>query len=347
VAHERIWRIQGLTEGKDADVNIEGGKFLLTGGASLIGAHITEHLLKAGAKEVVLFDNYSLGSPDTIQDLIKDPRVKLVRGDILRMNELYDALEGVNGVFAAAGFLTLPLSLNPTLGLSVNVMGQLNVFEACRYRGVGKVIFSSSVAVYSDPRAEILDEDEPFAWTKLQPGGALYGASKIIGENLGRLYHDKYGVQAISLRYSSVYGERQHYRAVNALYIIETYDRIMRGEAPVIPDDGSEVHDYIHAADVARASLAAMQSDVSRESFNVATGVSTSLNELVAIIQKVMGTNLKPEYKTPVGKIRATSSSTLKFSNKKIEKMLGWRPEISIEDGIRRVIDWRKAQDAQ
>ncbi len=326
-------------------MKIQGGKFLLTGGVSLIGSHITEHLLTAGAREVVLFDNYSLGSPDTIRDLLQDTRVKLVRGDILHMNELYDALEGVDGVFAAAGFLTLPLSLNPPLGLSVNVMGQLNVYEACRYRGVGKVVFSSSVAVYSDPRAEIIDEAEPFAWNKLQPGGALYGASKIIGENLGLLYHDKHGLKSISLRYSSVYGERQHYRAVNSLYIIETYDRIARGKRPIIPDDGSEVHDYIHAADVARASLMAMESDVSRESFNVATGVSTSLNQLVEIVQKIVGSNLKPEYMTPVGKIRATSSSTLKFSNKKIEKMLGWRPEVSIEDGIRRVIEWRKAQD--
>ncbi|MDA8249767.1 MAG: NAD-dependent epimerase/dehydratase family protein [Rhodospirillales bacterium] len=324
-------------------MKIEGGKFLLTGGASLIGSHIAEALLAAGAREIILFDNYSLGSPDTIRDLLADPRVKLVRGDILRVNELYDALEGVHGVFAAAGFLTLPLSLNPALGMSVNVMGQLNVYEACRYRGVGKVVFSSSVAVYSDPMTDVIAEDQPFAWTRLQPGGAIYGATKIIGENLGRLYHDRHGVQSIALRYASVYGERQHYRAVNALYIIETYDRLVRGEPPVIPDDGSEVHDYIHAADVARASVMAMQSDISRESFNVATGVSTSLNRLVEIVQQVMGTNLKPEYRTPVGKIRATASSHLHFSNEKIERMLGWRPEVSIEAGIRRVIEWRRA----
>lgn len=328
-------------------MKIEGSKFLLTGGASQIGSHICDQLLEAGAREVVLFDNFSLATDEAVQHLVKNPRVKLVRGDILRTNELYDALDGVSGVFAAAGFLTLPLSLNPTLGLSVNVMGQVNVYEACRYRGVEKVVFSSSVAVYSDPRAEVIDEGEPFAWDKLQPGGALYGASKIIGENLGRLYHDKHGVKSINLRYASVYGERQHYRAVNSLYIIETYDRIMRGERPVIPDDGSEVHDYIHVADVARASVMAMESDVSRESFNVCTGASTSLNQLVAIIQKTMGTNLQPEYKTPVGKIRATSSSTLKFTNKKIEKLLGWRPQISIEEGVRRVIEWRKSQDRQ
>jgi UDP-glucose 4-epimerase len=325
-------------------MKIADGKFLITGGVSLIGTHLAEHLLQAGAREIVLFDNYSLGSPDTLGDLIAEKRIRLVRGDILRPNELYDALDGVGGVFAAAGFLTLPLSLNPALGLSVNVTGQVNVFEACRYRNVGKVVFSSSVAVYSDPRADVIDEGEPFAWTGLQPGGALYGASKIVGENLGRLYHDRYGLPSISLRYSSVYGERQHYRAVNALYIIETYDRLVRGERPIIPDDGSEVHDYIHAADVARASLLAMESEVSRESFNVATGISTSLNRLVEIVQGVMGTNLEPEYRIPAGKIRATASSTLKFSNRKIERMLGWRPLISIEDGIRRVVEWRQAQ---
>src|ERR1700692_4970675 len=98
-------------------MKIQGGKFLITGGASMIGAHITEQLLAAGAREVVLFDNYSLGTPEGISDLLQNPQVKFVRGDILRMNELFDSLEAVDGVFAAAGFLTLPLSQNPHLGV--------------------------------------------------------------------------------------------------------------------------------------------------------------------------------------------------------------------------------------
>jgi len=327
-------------------MKIEGGKFVITGGVSLIGSHITEQLLAAGAREIVLFDNFSLGSPDTIPDLLKEPRVSLVRGDILRINELYDAFDGADGVFATAAFLTLPLSLNPVLGVTVNIQGHLNICEAGRYSGVGKIVFSSSIAAYGEPGTGLTDEVAPFDWSKHQPGGALYGASKIVGENLGRLYHDRYGLKSISLRYASVYGERQHYRAVNALYIVETYDKIRRGERPVIPDDGSEVHDYIHVADIARANLMAMESDVSRESFNVATGTSTSLNRLVEIVQEIMGSDLKPEYKTPEGKIRATTSSTLNLSIEKIERMLGWRPEISIEEGIERVIRWRQEQEA-
>jgi len=325
-------------------MKIKGGKFLITGGASMIGAHITEQLLSADAREVILFDNYSLGSPEGISDLVHNPRVKFMRGDILRVNELFDGLEGVDGVFAAAGFLTLPLTQNPNLGVAVNVQGMLNVFEACRYRKVGKVIFSSSIAAYGEPTADIIDESTPWTWSKLQPGAALYAASKIMGENFGKLYHDRYGVNSVSLRYSSVYGERQHLRAVNSVYIIDTYDRLKKGERPIIPDDGREVHDYIHVADVARANLMAMESDVSRESFNVATGTATTLNRLVEIVQKITGTDLKPEYKTPAGKIRAAVSTKLDFSIEKIENMIGWKPQISFEEGIRRMITWREKE---
>jgi UDP-glucose 4-epimerase len=325
-------------------MKIEGGKFLITGGASMIGAHIAEQLLQAGVREVVLFDNYSLGSPDDISDLVHDPRVTLVRGDILRTHELYDQLEETSGVFATAGFLTLPLSLNPHLGVAVNVQGMLNVYDACRYRNVEKVIFSSSIAAYGEPTADLIDEATPWTWSNLQPGAALYAASKIMGESFGKLYHDRHGVKSISLRYSSVYGERQHLRAVNSVYIIDTYDRLRRGERPIIPDDGSEVHDYIHVADVARANIMAMASDVSRESFNVATGTATSLNRLVEIVQTITGTDLQPEYKTPAGKIRAAVSTKLDFSIEKIARMIGWKPEISFEDGIRRMVAWRNRE---
>lgn len=325
-------------------MKISGGKFLITGGVSMIGAQVAQHLLKADAREIVLFDNYSLSGPEMIDDIAHDPRIKLVRGDILRVNELFDALDGVDGVFAIAGFLTLPLSSNPVLGIAVNVQGMVNVHEACRYRKVDKVVFSSSVATYGETGAQTTDESAPWNWSKQQPGAALYGASKIMGENIGRLYQDRYGVKSVSLRYSSVYGERQHLRAVNSVYIVDTYDRIRRGERPVIPDDGLEVHDYLHVADAARANVMAMESDVARESFTVATGVTTTLNRLVEIILKITGSDLKPEYRTMPGKIRATTSTTMHFSNEKIARMIGWHPEVSLEDGIERLIRWREKE---
>lgn len=319
---------------------IEGNKFVIAGGLSQIGSEITQHLLKRGACEVVLFDNFALGTMDTVNESLKDPRVTFMRGDILRTNELFDAFEDAAGVFAVAGFLTLPLSLNPSLGLAVNVQGMINICEASRYRGDVKVIFSSSVAVYGETEEDVTSETAPWVWSGQQPGAALYGGSKIMGENLGRLYHSRYGVPFVSLRYSSVYGERQHRRALNSAFILDTIDSIRKGERPVIPDDGSEVHDYLHIYDTALSNVLAMESDASGESFNVATGTSTSLNELVGIILKEMGSELKPEHKTIEGKIRATVSSTLKFSNAKIIDQLGWKPEISIEEGIRRIVAW-------
>ena len=121
-------------------MDIAGGRFLVTGGASLIGSHLTQQLLEAGAAAVILFDNYALGSPEVAASLAQDRRVTAVRGDITRLPELLDALDRVDGVFALAGFLTLPLSQNPGLGLEVNVLGMYNIVEACRYRGVKKVV---------------------------------------------------------------------------------------------------------------------------------------------------------------------------------------------------------------
>jgi UDP-glucose 4-epimerase len=327
-------------------MNITGGRFVITGGASLIGSHIADALLSQGAREVVLVDNFSLGTPQTINHLLNDERVKLIRGDILRISDLYDAFAGADGVFAIAGFLTLPLTQNPPLGLAVNVDGQVNVFEACRYRGVKKVVFSSSVAVYGEPGPGKIDEYAPANLASFQPGAALYSCTKLIGEALCRLYHVKHGVQAVALRYSTVYGERQHYRGVNALYIVENYDRIMRGERPTIPGDGSEVHDYVHVADVARANVMAMASDISGESLNVVSGVATTVKRLVELLLKITGSSLEPSYTSAGGSIRSSSGSQLDFSRTKIERLLGWRPEIDLEEGLRRLIDWRKSERA-
>jgi UDP-glucose 4-epimerase len=325
-------------------MKIEGGKFVITGGVSLIGSHISEQLLSRGARKIVLFDNYSLGSPDTVTELLGDARIELVRGDILRINELYDAFEGADGVFSNAGFLTLPMSQNPALGLSVNVQGQVNVFEASRYRGVKRVIFASSTAVYGDPMPGVMSEETPFNFAPFSPAAALYSSTKIIGENLCRLYDQKHGVKAIALRYATVYGERQHYRGVNALYIVENYDRIKRGERPLIPDDGREVHDYIHVTDVARANVDAMASDVSGESFNVVTGVATTVNDVVRILLKVMKSDLQPEYRNKPGLVRASTATSLDFNRQKIGTMLGWEPKVDLEEGIRRLVTWLDAQ---
>lgn len=326
-------------------MQISGGKFVITGGASLIGSHVADALLAEGAGEVVLLDNFSLGTPETVAHLDGDARVRLVRGDILRVNDLYDAFQGAGGVFAIAGFLTLPLSQNPPLGLAVNVEGMVNTFEACRYAGVGKLVFSSSIAAYGEPDGDtLLGEMSPANLASYQPGAMLYSCSKLIGEALCKLYSQKHGVDAVALRYSTVYGERQHYRGVNALHIIQNWDRIMRGEPPVLPGDGGEVHDYIHVADVARANVMAMASKLTGEVFNVVTGSETTVKQIAEILLELAASELEPRYADEAGAVKATSSASLRLSREKARRMLGWEPQVSVEQGIRRLIDWRMGQ---
>ena len=140
---------------------VAGKAYLVTGGASLIGSHIADQLLDQGAAEVRLLDNFALGTPETIAHLVGDPRIRLVRGDILRLNELIDATAGVDGIFALAGFLTLPFSQNPPLGVAVNTTGVVNTLEAARI--AGRAMSSSP------PRSPPMATPRPRCWTRIAP----------------------------------------------------------------------------------------------------------------------------------------------------------------------------------
>ncbi len=321
-------------------MGVQGKKYVITGGASLIGSHIAERLLECGAAGVTLFDNLSLGSAASISPLLKDGRARLIRGDILRPNDLYEAFEAADGVFAVAALLTMPLGENPSLGVDVNVSGMMNVLDACRYRGVRKVVYSSSIAVYGQDERPGYTEDRPFAWQGLQPASALYAATKTVAEILLRLYRQKYGINFMALRYSTVYGERQHGHGINVLYLTDAYRALRRGAAPVLPDDGEEAHDYVYAGDVARANVLAMESDASGESLNIVSGRDVSLNEAVATLQSILGTDVRPEYRRDPSKPRFTTSHALGYSREKARALLGWEPEVGIEEGLRRLIAW-------
>ena len=224
---------------------VAGKAYLITGGASLIGSHLADALLADGAAEVRLLDNFAFGTPDTIAHLSAEPRVKLVRGDVLRLNEVLEASQGTDGIFALAGFLTIPMLQNPALGVQVNTVGLLNTLEAARFAAVRRVVFSSSVAAYGNVEAPVLEEDAATVTATLSPVSAVYGVSKLLGESLCRLYAQKYGLEfnaalRLGLRRAPARA------AINANFIAETYERV-RSEPPIIIGDGREVHDYIHA----------------------------------------------------------------------------------------------------
>jgi UDP-glucose 4-epimerase len=323
-------------------VKIAGGKFLVTGGASLIGSHLARRLLDDGAAKVILYDNLSLGSAGVLASFENDDRVTSVRGDILRLPMLIDAAGGVDGIFALAGFLTLPLASDPALGVEVNAMGALHVLDTARLLG-RKVVFASSIAVYGNEVHGLVDEDTPFGSAGTSPAFATYASTKLLGENLGRLYAQKYGVATCSLRFSTVYGENQHARGVNALYILEAMQAVRAGRNPVVRGDGDEAHDYLYAGDAARALALAMEGGSGGEAFNIVTGQSTTVNDIVRMVLAEYGSTLEPTRIDDTRMARSTAHPQLQISNRKARENLGWEPRVGVADGIHRLREWLDA----
>jgi UDP-glucose 4-epimerase len=330
--------------GNGVSHSVSGKTYLITGGASLIGSHIADQLLAGGAAEIRLLDNFSLGTPETIAHLEGESRIKRIRGDILRLNEMIDAARGTDGIFALAGFLTIPMAQNLPLGVEVNTTGVVNTLEAARIAGARRVVFSSSVAAYGETRAETLTEDAPSGLSTASPISAIYGTTKLLGESIGRFYQQKCGVEFNALRFSSVYGERQHERAMNANGIAAIHDAIRRGAAPVIVGDGREVHDYIHVHDVASGCIAAMLNGAGGEVLNLVTGVDTTHADLVRTMLEVCGaTHLTPVHQEDKRAIRSAGGDHLGFGPAKTREKIGWAAQVPLREGLRRYVTWREA----
>lgn len=321
---------------------IKDGRYVVVGGASLLGSNVGKQLLEAGAREVVLLDNLALGSADAVADLVEDKRCTFLRSDMTRLNELLDPLEGAAGVFSVAGFLGTPMLHNPWMGLDVNVRGVQNVLEAARVMGVKKVVFSSSIGVYGKMGSEPNSETSPFSWDALPPALILYSGSKIVGEGLCRLYHLQHGIGYAALRYTNLYGENQHKRAIDGTRIVHAWERIRAGKPPVIEGTGRQVADFVYIGDVARANLMAMESAVNG-AFNICSGRDTSFNEVVAAILEACNSDLKPEYHVDAAKVSNPVEAKLGISREKAKRELGWEPEVDVEEGMRRLVAWLDA----
>ncbi len=321
-------------------MDLKNRAFLVTGGTSLIGSHLADALRDAGAAEIRLLDNFSLSDPAIVGTLERKDRVRVIKGDITRPAELLEAMKGVDGVFAMAAYLTLPLAADPAKGVEVNVMGTVNTLEAARQLGGVKVVQASSISVYGDQRAGVVDEARPFGSHGLDPAFSTYAATKLVAEHLGRLYSRKYDAPVCAARFSTVYGENQHGRGVNALYILEAMQAVARGEAPTIQGDGEDAHDFIHAADVARGCLAIMAKGTPGGSYNIASGVSTKVKDAVRLVLAEYGSDHDPVLVANSRAARAAAHGSLNIAIGKAASELGWVPSVSLAEGIHRLRVW-------
>lgn len=336
-------------EHPDAAVPVSGGRFLIVGGASLVGSTTADLLLAQGAAEVTLLDNFAFGAESAVAHLRQHPRARILRGDVMRLPQLLAASEGMDGVLHLAAAMSISMDADPWTGLDVNIRGAQNMIEACRVNRVRKLVFASSNAVYGygPGVAGDLVESTPFHSIGAPSGAVIYGASKIIGEQLCRDAHRRHGQHYVVLRYSTVYGERQHYRAANALYIIETLDRVRRGERPRVVGDGSETKHFVYVGDVARANARAFEAPATDVAVNVSGPAPVTTLDLVRMVTEIAGSDLAPEHvDPPAGRVRLTSGGAFRIDHAAAARAIGWRPEVAMREGLARLIRWRDAEAA-
>ena len=325
---------------------LQGARILIIGGASLVGSASAELFLREGAAEVAILDSFFQGSAAALEHLEGDPRLKIIQGDVMRLPQLIAASRGVDGVLHLAALMSLTMDRDPWTGLDVNIRGAQNVIEAACVNGAKKLVFASSNAVYGygPGIAGDLIETTPFHSQGAPPAAILYGASKIIGEQLCRDAHRKRGLDYVVVRYSTVYGERQHYRAANALYIIETHDAVLAGLRPQVIGDGSETKHFVHVSDAARANAAAFSADATDVAVNISGPRPVTTLEIVRLVTELAGKDLAPQHVEPdPGKVRLTSGGPWRLDHALAERTIGWRPQVDMREGIARLIAWRAA----
>lgn len=319
--------------------DIRGKRVLVVGGAGLIGSHVVEELCRHDVAGVTVYDNFCRGTRANLATALRDPRVRVfeVGGDILQADLLDAAVREADFVVHLAALWLLQCHEFPAAAFDVNVRGTFNVLEACRHRGIARLVYSSSASVYGDARFTPMTEDHPF------DNRTFYGASKIAGEAMLTAYHHRYGLPAVGLRYMNVYGPRQDYKGAYIAVMMKILDRLDRGEAPVVYGDGSQSYDFVHVADVARANVCALTSDVPHGFYNVGTGLGTSIKAVAELLIELTGAAVSLQYE-PAGPTFVTHRIG---STEAAQRDLGFEARVPLREGLASLIAWRAADRAR
>jgi UDP-glucose 4-epimerase len=314
-------------------MDINGSSILVTGGCGLVGSTTIDQLLKHySPARIVIVDNLARGSIANVEEALQDKRVSLVRGDIRDPALMHEVTRGTDAVIHMATLRITACAENPREALEVMCDGSFNALEAAQAAGVRKFVTASTASIYGMADTFPTREDHhPYN------NRTWYGASKIMLEGLLRSFNDMYGLPYVALRYFNVYGPRMDIHGKYTEVLIRWMERIDAGQPPLIFGDGKQTMDFVYIDDVARSNILALASDISDDVFNVASGTETSLNELAYALLSVMGSKLKPEY----GPERKVNPVPRRLADtRKAEKALGFRSEIGLEEGLRRLVAW-------
>ncbi len=313
-------------------------RVLITGGAGLIGSHIADLVALEKPREIIILDNFVRGRRDNLSTAIAGGAVNIIEGDIRDRALLAKTFEGVDIVFHQAAIRITQCAEDPRLAFDVLAEGTFNVLEAAAKAGVSKVVAASS--------ASVLGLAETFPTTEVHHpynNRTIYGAAKTFNEGLLRSFAEMYGLRYVALRYFNVYGPRMDVYGAYTEVLIRWMERLAAGMPPLVYGDGSQTMDFVDARDIARANLLAAKSDVTDEVFNVASGREISLLELAQMLSSIMGVSLEPQHK----EARAVNGVTRRLADiSKAEKLLGFKAEISMEQGLRDLVAWWQLKTA-
>jgi UDP-glucose 4-epimerase len=300
--------------------------YLVTGGAGFIASHISEALVARGHR-VRVVDDFSTGYERNLRD-----GVEFVKGDLADPAVAASAVDGMEYVLHQAAIPSVPRSVDrPAESHRANVDALLNLLIASRDAGVKRLVFAGSSSVYGD--TEVLPKTETMPTNPLSP----YALQKLMGEMYGQMFTRLYGFETVTTRYFNVFGPRQDpgspYSGVISLFIKALHE----GSRPVIYGDGEQTRDFTYVTNVVDGVLRAAETPgVAGHVFNVATSSRISLNQLLDTLKKIFGSDVEPIYKEArTGDVRDSQADISKAA-----KMLGYKPIVGLEDGLRETVKW-------
>jgi len=309
-------------------------RYLVTGGAGFIGAHLVDRLLHDG-HGVRVIDNLSTGKKENIEPFLD--KIEFIKGDIRNLELVHRAMEGVDYVLHEAAVPSVPRSVkDPLTTNSANVEGTLNILIAAHDIGVKRVVYASSSSVYGD--TPTLPKDEGVRPEPRSP----YAVSKLAGELYCQVFHQVYGLETVALRYFNVFGPRQDRESQYAAVVPKFITALLRGEPPTIFGDGEQSRDFTYVENVVEANLlAAKAPDVAGEVFNIACGERITVNELARLLSQTVGA---PAELTPQsaeerpGDVRHSLADVSSARTR-----LGYEPKVNTKEGFERTVEWFKS----
>jgi UDP-glucose 4-epimerase len=310
-------------------------KYFVTGSAGFIGSTLADKLLKKGGS-VAGYDNLSTGQKQFLAEGLKEPAFKLFEGDLLNMDNLKAAMKGCDFVFHFAANADVRFGLeHPGKDLQQNTQATFNVLEAMRANGISKVAFSSTGSVYGEANVFPTPEDAPFPVQT-----SLYGASKLAGESLIQAYCEGFGFQSWIFRFVSILGERYTHG-----HVFDFYKQLRNDPSRLmVLGNGKQRKSYLYIQDCLDAILLAVEKAKEKVNiYNLGVDGYCQVNDSIGWICREMGVNPKLEYSG--GERGWVGDNPFIFLDTKKIQSLGWKPKVSIEDGVVKTVQWLRKNE--